>query len=410
MMRRGPFLLLAALIPLLPLLVGCTRNFPPTPSPIGNDFYGIVALSATNVWAVGGMTASDGMHVLIEHWDGSRWQANSPSIHGILCGIAGISAEDVWAVGEDTYLGDCDGMGIVGRAHDTLTLHWNGKSWSKISSPAPGASMNSLNSVSAVSSRDVWAVGNARSYTGTMVIHWDGKSWSVVPQPDTFPFQDARLTSVKAVSSTDVWIVGEYRVIGESSARTLAEHWNGKNWQFIPTPDYTQDQRNVANATFHGLTTFAPKNLLAVGRADLVDTSSHKQSGALIEQWNGSHWDVIYPPFSVKPVVADLQAVAFLTPRDVWAVGDASSGPSYALIMLHWDGKSWLVIDLPTGGATWSYLNAMDAVAANDIWLVGLTSFSYPASKTLVEHWDGTRWRIIPSPNPGTPGPIIGEP
>ena len=139
-----------------------------------------------------------------------------------------------------------------------------------------------------------------------------------------------------------------------------------------------------------------------MGRADLIDASSHEQSGALVEQWNGSRWDVIYPPLSVNQQMANLQDVTFLTPHNAWAVGESSTGPSSGLMMLHWDGKNWLVIDLPTGGAMWSYLNAMDAIVANDIWAVGRTSFSYPVSKTLVEHWDGTRWRIIPSPNPGT--------
>ncbi len=409
MMRRHSFVVVV-LISLLSLLVSCTHNSPPTPSPIENTFNGIIALSATNVWAVGGMTASDGMHVLIEHWDGNRWQANSPSIHGILCSVVALSAKDMWAVGEDIYLGSCNGTGIARHANDTLTLHWDGKTWSRIPVPALETISNYLDSVSAISSRDVWSVGNVRSYNGAVIIHWDGKNWNVVLQPHAFPFQIARLTSVKAISSSDVWIVGEYTAPEGGGTRTLVEHWDGKDWRFVSTPDRTQDQRNVADATFHGLATFAPKNLLAVGRADLIDASSHEQSGALVEQWNGSRWDVIYPPLSVNQQMANLQDVTFLTPHNAWAVGESSTGPSSGLMMLHWDGKNWLVIDLPTGGAMWSYLNAMDAIVANDIWAVGRTSFSYPVSKTLVEHWDGTRWRIIPSPNPGTPGPIVGEP
>lgn len=78
-------------------------------------------------------------------------------------------------------------------------------------------------------------------------------------------------------------------------------------------------------------------------------------------------------------------------------------------MMLHWDGRNWRVADLPAPKGAWSYLNAMAAVAANDIWVVGWASpLSYDPAKTLVEHWDGTSWRIIPSPNPGTPGPLVG--
>lgn len=140
MLRRGSFLLLVTLAPLITLLAACNQS--PTSGPTENYFGGVVALSATNAWAVGGMSASDGRHVLIEHWDGSEWQANSPSVHGNLCGIAAISANDMWAVGEDTYLGSCEGV----AGHDTLTLHWDGKSWSRVPSPAPGTDSNYLGS------------------------------------------------------------------------------------------------------------------------------------------------------------------------------------------------------------------------------------------------------------------------
>jgi hypothetical protein len=36
------------------------------------------------------------------------------------------------------------------------------------------------------------------------------------------------------------------------------------------------------------------------------------------------------------------------------------------------------------------------AISANDIWAVG----NIGINKTLTEHWDGTSWSSIPSPNP----------
>src|SRR5262249_13529523 len=36
------------------------------------------------------------------------------------------------------------------------------------------------------------------------------------------------------------------------------------------------------------------------------------------------------------------------------------------------------------------------AVSANDIWAVGRND-----TETLTEHWDGTSWKIVNSPNPG---------
>jgi hypothetical protein len=38
------------------------------------------------------------------------------------------------------------------------------------------------------------------------------------------------------------------------------------------------------------------------------------------------------------------------------------------------------------------------AVSSNDVWAVGVTS-NGGLSATLVEHWNGTSWTVIPSPN-----------
>ena len=44
----------------------------------------------------------------------------------------------------------------------------------------------------------------------------------------------------------------------------------------------------------------------------------------------------------------------------------------------------------------------MAAVAADDAWAVGTTGNAYGGLQPLVEHWDGTTWSIVPSPNGGS--------
>jgi hypothetical protein len=63
----------------------------------------------------------------------------------------------------------------------------------------------------------------------------------------------------------------------------------------------------------------------------------------------------------------------------------------------HWDGTSWSIVASPNPapGAN-SNVQGIAAISANDIWAVG----SIGAAKTLTEHWDGTSWSIIPSPSP----------
>jgi hypothetical protein len=45
-------------------------------------------------------------------------------------------------------------------------------------------------------------------------------------------------------------------------------------------------------------------------------------------------------------------------------------------------------------------LAGVDAVAANDVWAVGAFRMSHHRSRTLVEHWNGSRWQRVPSPSP----------
>ncbi len=51
-------------------------------------------------------------------------------------------------------------------------------------------------------------------------------------------------------------------------------------------------------------------------------------------------------------------------------------------------------------GTYGNQLNAVTVVSSNDVWTVdhyGATFY-----QTLTEHWNGTSWSIISSPNPGT--------
>src|ERR1700722_4471394 len=54
--------------------------------------------------------------------------ATSFTVPGILYGVAAVSAKNAWAVG-------CSG--VCGRGGKTLLLHWNGATWSQVTSPKP---------------------------------------------------------------------------------------------------------------------------------------------------------------------------------------------------------------------------------------------------------------------------------
>src|SRR5690242_8698341 len=80
-----------------------------------------------------------------------------------------VSASDCWAVGNFT---DVDFI------QQTLIEHWNGNTWSIISSPTAGFGNNALNGVTCASTSNCWAVGvyDGTSAQQTLIEHWDGVS------------------------------------------------------------------------------------------------------------------------------------------------------------------------------------------------------------------------------------------
>src|SRR5260370_39163483 len=74
-------------------------------------------------------------------------------------------------------------------------------SWTIVSSPNNGTLTNTLYSVAARNSTDAWAVGYyvpVAGKTNTLTQHWDGTSWSIVSSPSS-TYTNTYLTGVGMV-------------------------------------------------------------------------------------------------------------------------------------------------------------------------------------------------------------------
>jgi hypothetical protein len=159
----------------------------PSPSATDNYLWSVSATSSSDVWTVGDFyTNSRGNdHTLILHWNGKRWSKvpspNPSSVLSELRAVDAVSPSDAWAVGSAGFL---DGHSETAR---TVVLHWDGASWSQVPSPNPSSVDNEPSGVSATSSDDAWAVGYEQRADGidaTLTLHWDGASWSQVVSPN----------------------------------------------------------------------------------------------------------------------------------------------------------------------------------------------------------------------------------
>ena len=106
-------------------------------------------------------------------------------------------------------------------------------------------------------------------------------------------------------------------------------------------------------------------------------------------------------PNAGHPANGDLSGVAALAADDVWAVGGYGQGAPGRTLIEHWDGTAWTVVPSPNKGPFPNSLSAVTAIAPDDVWAVGTWFTKAFDDRTLTLHWDGTSWHRVPSPNAG---------
>jgi len=203
---------------------------------------------------------------------------------------------------------------------------------------------------------------------------------------------DNSLGAVAGSSPSDVWAVGDYLpdAAGSNQDATLAfaEHYNGKNWTVVRTPNAGPNFNS-----FYGLAATGGE-AWAVGEY----LNAAYQDRALVEVWNGHAWSIadVPQPGSQRDM---LFAAAALSANDVWVVGDKQGANGvFKTLAEHWDGSAWTVVRTPSPGRAGDHLYGVDAVNPDDVWAVGQQLTGAAPDRPLVEHWNGYRWSVVHLP------------
>jgi len=282
-------------------------------SPADSSLYGIAAITAKDVWAVGGPTVVQPYHGLVEHWNGASWSiAGGASFPGVLYGVAAAGPKDIWAVGTLNF----PGPGLI--------EHWDGRSWAATRLPFNGW----LRSVTAIAHNDVWAVGLRWAANGAespLTMHFNGRSWAQVPSPKLLPGRpedQAWLVSVSGAGAHDVWAAGWYGDVAVGPRpRTLIEHWNGARWAVIPSPNPGADPNGNA---LWGIAAVSPHDAWAVGSiGGTIDP--YPTTKPLIAHWNGAAWSRVPAPGTGQL----LGVAAQRSGRGITAAGVSTASPAY---------------------------------------------------------------------------------
>jgi hypothetical protein len=251
--------------------------------------------------------------------------------------------------------------------------------------PTPNENSNSeLLAASASSPNDIWAVGQS-------TIHFDGTTWTAFPAPMIKGDNNSFLEGVVAISPTLAWSAGN--VTDGAHPRQVIEQWNGTKWSLFPGPKFgKKDQPDV-----FAMTASSASDVWAIGSLMSLGTGL---VSPLFEHWNGTAWTAT----TVESNNEFLFGASADATTDAWAVGFNGSD-NIETSAMHWDGANWKSVATPNVGEGTNKLNAVLALAPNDVWAVGFSTPLAPpkqaATLTLIEHFDGTSWAVVPSPNVG---------
>jgi hypothetical protein len=210
-----------------------------------DDFLnGVRCTSAGSCWAVGGFVPAIGRTALLNQilrWNGRTWsQASVPEPGGtgaaainLLDGVACTSSRNCWAIGS---------YGASAATTLNQALHWNGRSWSLAATPDPGGTTagagNELLDVTCISSASCWAVGDYgnRNISGgsllNQALHWNGHTWSLISTPDPGGSAGGAanfLNGIRCPSRVSCWAIGSSQASGQLEMNQ-ALHWNGTMW------------------------------------------------------------------------------------------------------------------------------------------------------------------------------------
>ena len=162
-------------------------------------------------------------------------------------------------------------------------------------------------------------------------------------------------------------------------------------WTVVPSPS----PGSVSN-TLYGVAATSSTNAWAVG-----EHTNRTTGQTLILHWNGTAWTQVPGPNPGGSRGGSvLTGVAATSSTNAWAIGNyATHGSLSQTLIEHWNGTAWTQVPSPNAPSTDNELSGVTATSATDAWAVGDSGPS-PFTQALIVHWNGTAWTQVPSPSP----------
>jgi RHS repeat-associated protein len=336
---------------------------------------------------------------VVQEWDGSTWlSVPAPDLNSesTFSGIDALSPTDVWIAGF-----------VINPDNSTTPLieHWNGSAWS-VAFTGFGGTYNRFSSISFDNPTDGWAVGIGSG--GSLAEHWDGSQWTAVSAPGS------GLTDVSASQSSGTTNV--FAVIGTCSESGVYEGdgvlaWNGTSFVFAasfsgqcPGGPGTIDSSYSAVTTENGLPpNSAPGYFWVEDNAPCTHLAGFDYFSC---DSNIGRFGV--PGNDVNAIAA--WPYSAQNPQSAWAVGTAQgvAGIWSCDAGTFRNAPVCQSVPTPSLGAS-SELDSVSVQSTTNAWAAGTYTDPSGNLSLLIEHWDGTAWRIVPSAQPPLDDPMTAQ-
>jgi hypothetical protein len=209
-----------------------------------------------------------------------------------------------------------------------------------------------------------------------------------------------RLTAVLSLLSTPIAVTLGSSVAAASSAKVT--------WSIVATPDTSPATDNM----LRGVTCVSTSSCWAIGFGGSADGDI---SQTLAMFWNGTTWSIAPTPDTSPTEPNQLSGIACLSGDDCWAVGWAVPGYHRYIRNLaeHWDGTAWSIVPTPDTNRKINELNAVTCVSESDCWAVGIAGRDahqqQHSGEVLIEHWNGSVWSMVRDFGVSGPGVVANE-
>jgi hypothetical protein len=199
------------------------------------------------------------------------------------------------------------------------------------------------------------------------------------------------------------------RLIATASAILCAALWSAipasavTVWrvQQVPVPANASVELQAVSCPAAGV-------CFAVGYSTQAGTTIES---TLAERWSGGRWAILATPSPGIGPVDQLTRLSCLSATDCMAIGGFSTQTGANNLVEHWDGTSWTVLPSPNPvGTTVAGFTGVSCVSTTSCTAVGLydTSGNRPHELPVTEHWNGANWTVqhVPLPAGVTAGSL----